>query len=124
MKKHMITALLALIGLLLLALVIFLAVGQKSQGGAASFDYSHTQRTLASGTPAKARVISLRDTGGRLNANPSIEFELEVTPGNGAAFRATTRAIISTVELPRYQPGSTVDVRYDPADPRSVALIQ
>jgi hypothetical protein len=92
-------------------------------GDKSGYDYAHTQRTLESGTAAKARVLRLRDTGGRLNANPSVEFELQVEPADGPPFVATTRAIISTVELPRFQVGATVDVRYDPADRSSVAIV-
>ncbi len=113
--------LIVLAGVAVLAAVLWQVL--SSRGDAGGFDYGHTQRTLASGTAAKARVLSLRDTGGRLNSNPSIEFELEVTPASGAPFKATTRAIVSVVELPRFQVGATIDVRYDAADLRSVAVV-
>lgn len=94
------------------------------QGGAAGFDFGHTQRTLATGTVAKARILGMRDTGGRFNSNPAIEFQLEVQPVAGPPFVATTRAIISTVELTRFQTGATIAVKYDPADHSSVAVMQ
>ena len=120
--KIMITALIVLAGLAAAAGVIYLVVSAKAP--AAGFDFSHTERTLASGTPAKARVLKIRDTGGRFNSNPSIEFQLEVRPIDGESFTATTRAIISTVDLPHYQPGSNINVKYDPADHGSVAIVQ
>ncbi|MDB5801433.1 MAG: putative lipoprotein [Rhodocyclales bacterium] len=119
--KNMITALIVLAGLVIIGGVIYLVVGTKGAGD--GFDFSHTQRTLESGTPAKARVLKIRDTGGRLNSNPSIEFQLEVHPETGPSFTATTRAIISTVDLPRFQPGADINVKYDPADHGSVAVI-
>jgi hypothetical protein len=92
--KHMATALVVLLGLLVLAGAVYLFVIRP--GAADSFDFGHTQRTLQTGTPASATVLSLRDTGGRLNSNPAIEFQLEVQPPEGLVYTATTRAIIST----------------------------
>ncbi|MDB5815057.1 MAG: putative lipoprotein [Rhodocyclales bacterium] len=119
--KNMIIALIVLAGLAIAGGVLYLVVGAKSDAG--GFDFSHTQRTLETGTSAKARVLKMRDTGGRLNSNPSIEFELEVLPVAAPSFPATTRAIISTVDLPRFQPGAEINVKYDPADHRSVAVV-
>lgn len=102
---------LLLAGLAALAIVIalFLFAGGK--------DVAET------GTPATARILSLRDTGGRLNSNPAIEFQLEIQPAIGPAYTATTNAIISTVYLPRFQPGASIAVRVDPADPSKVAIV-
>jgi len=46
-----------------------------------------------------------------------------VQPPSGTPFKASARAIISVVDLPRFQPGATIDVRYDAADLRSVAIV-
>jgi hypothetical protein len=119
--KKMTIPLVVLIVFVIAAGVVFLFVG--SQRGVSGFDFGHAQSTLESGTPAKAKVLSIRDTGGRLNSNPSIEFQLEVQPPTGPAFVATTRAIISTVNLARFQPGASIDVKYDPADHTSVAVL-
>ncbi|MEC5386811.1 DUF3592 domain-containing protein [Uliginosibacterium sp. H3] len=117
----MLIPLLIVAGLVIAAGIVYFVVTQKSDAG--GFDFSHTQRTLETGTPAKARVLTMRDTGGRLNSNPVVEFQLEVQPASGAAFSATTRAIISTVDLPRFQAGASIDVKYDPVDHSSVAVL-
>ena len=119
--KHMATALVVLLGLLVLAGAVCLFVIRP--GAADSFDFGHTQRTLQTGTPASATVLSLRDTGGRLNSNPAIEFQLEVQPPDGLVYTATTRAIISTVNLLRFQPGARIAVKFDPSDRSSVAIV-
>jgi hypothetical protein len=119
--KTMITALVVLVGLAIAAGIVYVVVNRTGAGD--GFDFVHTQRTLESGTPAKARILKIRDTGGRLNSNPSIEFQLEVQPIGGSSFTATTRAIISTVDLSRFQPGANIDVKYDPADHGSVAVV-
>ncbi len=118
----MLMALLAVVGLAVLGVAAYLLVSHRPDGDA--FDFSHTQRTLDTGTAAKAKVLKIRDTGGRLNSNPSIEFQLEVHPADGSTFIATTRAIVSVVTLPRYQVGAEIDVRYDPNDRSSVAVVQ
>jgi len=120
MNKTMLPMLLVLVGVAVLAVALYVVLSRTEAGG---FDHGHTQRTLATGTSAKAQVISVRDRTGRLNSNPSIEFELEVQPPSGTPFKASARAIISVVDLPRFQPGATIDVRYDAADLRSVAIV-
>ena len=117
----MLIPLIIVAGFVIAAGLVYLVFMQKSDAG--GFEFTHTQRTLESGTPAKARVLKMRDTGGRMNSNPSIEFQLEVQAAGGPAFVATTRAIISTVDLSRFQPGATIDVKYDPADHSSVAVL-
>lgn len=116
----MLPTLIVVAGVAVLCLVLWLVLSRNEAGG---YDHGQTQRTLAGGTPAKARILAVRDTGGRLNSNPSIEFDLEVTPAAGAPFKATTRAIVSVVDLPRFQPGAIIDVRYDTTAPGSVAIV-
>jgi hypothetical protein len=118
----MLIFLMAILGIAILAVVLYFALSGKTQN-AAEFDYFHTQRTLESGTPASARILELHDKGGRLNANPVVEFKLEVYPESGAPFIVVTRAIISTIDLAKYQPGATIPVKYDPSDPSSVAVV-
>ncbi|MBL8316471.1 MAG: hypothetical protein JNK55_22305 [Rubrivivax sp.] len=117
----MATTLLVVLGLLILAGAVYLFLIRP--GGADGYDFGHTQRTLQSGTLANATVLQLRDTGGRLNSNPAIEFQLEVQAPDGLVYTAMTRAIISTVDLPRFQPGARISVKIDPADRGSVAIV-
>jgi hypothetical protein len=120
--KSMLMVLLSVVGVSVLGVAAYLLVSHRSD--ADGFDFGHTERTLATGTPAKARILNIRDTGGRLNSNPSIELQLEVHPADGTTFVAMTRAIVSVVALPRYQAGAEIDVKYDPADRTSVAVVQ
>ena len=89
----------------------------------ALFLFSSSKDVAETGTPATARIISIRDTGGRLNSNPAIEFQLEVQPENGPVYTATANAIVSTVYLPRFQPGASIAVKIDPADTSKVAVV-
>jgi uncharacterized protein DUF3592 len=120
MKKMVTVA--VVLGVAVLLVVVAIVVGSRWRGGGAD-SYLRTQETLKSGVPASARVLELRDTGGRLNSNPVVEFKLEVHPDSGAPFVTATSAVISTVDLPRFQPGATIAVKYDPSDRSSVAII-
>lgn len=119
--KNMATTLLVVLGLLILAGAAYLFLIRPD--AADGYDFGHTQRTLQTGTLASATVLKLRDTGGRLNSNPAIELQLEVQAPDGLVYAATTRAIISSVDLPRFQPGARISVRIDPADRSSVAIV-
>lgn len=75
----------------------------------------------ATGLVATATVNALRDTGTQINYQPVLEVDVTVFPAGGAPFPATAtvngHAILATLT-----PGSTVSVRYDPANPSIVAL--
>ena len=76
----------------------------------------------ATGSPAKAVVLKIWETGTRVNHSPVIGFELEVHAEGRPPWRATTKALVSILAIPRIQPGMELDVFYDPADPSRVAL--
>jgi hypothetical protein len=83
---------------------------------------NQSNKLLASGVPAQARVLQLADTGVRLNDNPQVKLVLEVHPMGQPAYQVETTSFISMIKLAQVQPGQTVNVRYDPADPSKVAL--
>lgn len=80
-------------------------------------------RILREGVAAKARVSSIRPTGGHHNEDPEVVITLEVLSPSDRPFAATIETFVSPVHLPRFQPGLTVDVRLDPNEPRNVALV-
>lgn len=121
MPKMLTLTIIAGIAVLAVTLYFVFATKGADSGG---FDYFHVQKTLETGTAGSARILAMRDTGGRLNSNPVVEFQLEVQPASGPSFAAVTRTIVSTVDLPRYQPGAIVAVKYDAADHSSVAIVQ
>ena len=76
----------------------------------------------AIGSPAKATVVAIRETGTRVNGNPVVGFDLEVQAEGRPPRRASTRMLVSILAIPRIQPGAVLDVFYDPADPSRVAI--
>lgn len=74
------------------------------------------------GTPARARVLRIWDTGMTLNNDPVVGFRLEVRAEGVEPFEAETRAVIGRLDIPQIQPGADLPVRYDPNDHKRVAL--
>ena len=72
------------------------------------------RRLQRSGTLARATIKAAAQTGTYINENPVVRFELEVQPATGGAFDAETEMLVQQVEIPQFQPGNEVAVRYDP----------
>ena len=79
-------------------------------------------RLANSGIEAVATVVTLRDTGTQINLQPLTEVDLTVVPPGGIAFPATA-TVIGHAQLAVLAPGGTVRVRYDPAQPQTIAII-
>lgn len=77
---------------------------------------------LEQGTAAKAKIISVQQTGVLLNYSPQVIFQLEVHPPNGIPYEATTKTVIPMVNIPQYQPGAEISVKIHPTDPTRVEI--
>lgn len=102
---------------------VIAAVALAYGGGSLIWDSVRNQRLRANGLPAKATVVAITDTRSRVNGNPVVELQLSVVSGADAAYPASLRSAISPVDLPRYQPGMSVDVLVDRDDPQRIGLI-
>src|SRR5262245_27897886 len=79
------------------------------------------QRIFAAGHPAQARIVQVRQTGTTVNNQPEVDLLLDVFPSNAPPYRARTSRLVSLFEIPRFQPGATIEVRVDPTDPSRIA---
>jgi hypothetical protein len=78
---------------------------------------------LSHGEPATAVILKVWETGTVMNeTNPQIGLLLEVRPANRAPYQAETKMFISMIQVPQFQPGVTLAVKFDPADPSKVAV--
>ena len=69
------------------------------------------------------RILSLTDTGLRVGGDASIfEFYVEVFPDELPSFNATTRQAISDDSRDKFEAGHTIYVKFDPANPKYVAV--
>ena len=107
-------------GVVLLVVTVALSFVRKLRAFAAEGDAR--EQLWTRGTPARARVVRLTATGARRNHDPEVELELELALPDQAPHRATVRAFISSLAVPRVQPDCAIDVRVDPADRTRVAL--
>jgi len=107
-------------GVVLLVVTVGLTLTLKVRAGTAKM--AAEKELWARGTPARARVVRIKDTGARINRHPKIEFDLEVTLPDQEPYPASLAAYISSIAVPRVQPDCAIDVRVDPADKTRVVL--
>lgn len=81
------------------------------------------QRVLQTGVAATATIVRVWDTGTRINDNPRVGMLLQVQPATGAPFQAEIKETVSIVQMPMFQPGAHLEVKYDPAHPTNVAIV-
>jgi hypothetical protein len=109
------------IGSLLLPLVIIIFV---MRGLRARFQKE--QQLLATGTPAKARVLSLQGRRRVMHINGTrhigLELSLEVHLPGRAPYSIQVQKYVSELYLASVQPGAWLDVRVNPGNPSELAI--
>jgi hypothetical protein len=80
------------------------------------------KQLLATGETAQATVVQIWDTGVTINDNPRIGLLLEVQPANRPAYQVKTTQTVSRLQTSMYQPGQTLEVKIDPANPKKIAI--
>jgi hypothetical protein len=93
--------------------------------GCAMFDtgMSEARELQRVGVPAQAEILSVRESGLTVNDNPVITLDVEVRPTDRPPYKATIkRLLVSRLEIPQFQPGSVIPVRFDPRDPSRVSF--
>jgi len=84
---------------------------------------SKNRELLGHGEDAQAVILSIRETGVRINEQPQVNLTLEVRPTNGApSFQAQATTVISYFQITQFQPGSLLQVKYDPNNTSRVAI--
>jgi hypothetical protein len=75
------------------------------------------------GIPAEATILEVGETGITVNnIYPVVKLKLEVRPPGGQPYQAELQTIIERLDIPQFQPGTVLAVKYDPKDPSNVAL--
>lgn len=80
------------------------------------------QQLVAKGKQARAVITSLDQTGTYINEQPKCRIGLRVEPKDGAPFDAVATQVVLLTQIPQFQPGGVVTVRYDPANPSDIAI--
>jgi hypothetical protein len=82
-----------------------------------------TKSLQETGVAAEAVILRIWDTGITVNDDPVIGMDVKVYPADGEAWTATIpKSLISRLDIPRFQPSQTVQVRFDPQDRTRVGL--
>jgi hypothetical protein len=75
------------------------------------------------GVSTRAEILETWETGIKVNDEPVIGLKVRVKPADGAPYEATIkRVLISQLQIPQFQPGAVIPVRYDPKDPSRVSI--
>lgn len=72
---------------------------------------------LATGQQGEAVVLSLEDTGVRINDDPRVRMLLEVRIAGYPPYRVEKTLVVPLIRLSQVQVGSTVQVLADPSQP-------
>jgi len=94
-------------------------------GGVFYMFYRNSQQTkglLTNGIPAPATILSIQDTGWRINDQPQALVTLQVTPTDRPAFQAQVKDVFSPFDLGSLTPGAPAQVRFDANNPSKVAI--
>lgn len=83
---------------------------------------SRTRDLQKRGVTAEAAILKVWDTGMTVNDDPVVGLLLEVRPTSADPYQAETKALISRIDVPQFQPGHVIPVVYDPNDPKQVAI--
>lgn len=82
-----------------------------------------SQEILATGKPARARILNAMSLGINVNGNnPAMTFLLEVLPEGEPSFQGQATGVIAEASVPKYQVGREIFVKYDPADKSRISL--
>jgi hypothetical protein len=108
---------------LLLVIGFFVLASTGLQVGASIVRGLANRAVLAEGKSATAEIVQVRDTGESINDNPVVDVLLEVRPPDRSPFQAEAQLIVSRLQIPQFQPGAFVQVKYDP-DSHAVAIMQ
>lgn len=88
-----------------------------------SFGGGPSEELRQKGVLAPAQIVELWDTGWTVNDNPVVGMKVHVTPADRPSFEARIeKTTVSRIAIPQVQPGQTVMVRFDPDNPRDIAV--
>ena len=81
-----------------------------------------TAKLMQTGEAAQGQILSIQETGTRINDQPEVAVALMVTRPGQAPYQVQTTIVVSVLMIPRLQPGMSVPVKVDPMNPQSVAI--
>jgi hypothetical protein len=81
------------------------------------------RRLMRTGAEADAVVLSISQTGGYVNKRPIVRLQVQVHPEAARSYIAELRYSIDYAQIPQLGCGSQIRLKYNPANPKQVALV-
>jgi hypothetical protein len=94
--------------------VPFIIIRQMNQN-----NQKRAQELAAVGVRGEATILSVQDTGMRINDNPRVSMVLEVRLPNMAPYQIQKTITVSIFQLAQVQTGAVVGVLVDPSAPQN-----
>ena len=82
-------------------------------------NHRKAEALMATGTQGTAKVLSLQDTGMRVNNNPRVSMLLEVDIPGYSAYRVNKTLTVPMIKISQVQVGATIPVLADPTQPNN-----
>lgn len=79
-------------------------------------------RIATVGTPARATVVEVGETGVSVMNAWLVRFVLDVHPGAAADYRVAFRELVPKLAVGHFRPGADIPVMVDPDDPHRVTV--
>ncbi|MFZ2804157.1 MAG: DUF3592 domain-containing protein [Patescibacteria group bacterium] len=88
-----------------------------------------TNHILDVGIQAEAKILAIAENGSSIQMGGAlpkagVTIQLELHPAGKPTYNAKLNTFISMFEIQNYQPGKTIQVKYDPANPQKVAIAE
>jgi Protein of unknown function (DUF3592) len=89
---------------------------------AVELEQRRAQHLMTNGRVGQATITHVIDTGVRMHDNPQVQIDLMVALDGAPVYAASVTQVISRLAVANFQPGATVPVRVDPADPAELII--
>lgn len=110
-----------IMGLVITAVMLFMFFIMYRAFIKPSLDYSRLQKT---GIQATGTILSISETGTRINNQPLCKIELQVELPGKPAYIAITKTVISYFQAAQFLPGTKVPLFVDPINNQKVAMVR
>lgn len=81
-------------------------------------------RLLKNGTPATGTILSVQETGTRINNQPLVKLRLQVNLANNPPYEVETKTVVSYFQIATVQPGNTLQLMVDPQNKMKVTIVR
>ena len=82
------------------------------------------KKLMREGVEAQAVLLNMEQTGVYVNNRPQVRLEVQVHPLRGQNFVSETREVLTLIDLSRLCIGSTLKVKYNPANTKELMVLR